>query len=158
ARSADLTFSLGYMSYSMGETPFKPKGAPDTDWEIISSSLHMLVAEVDLSWSFPLDAAERWSFDLGGGLGIGVAFAGNLFRTQAYPPGFKPGNPSSYRKCAGPNDPAGSFRYCNTLDKDATHYGGYADADWFHGGLRPLIYPWVVLPELGVSFRPTPSI
>ena len=42
-----------------------------------------------------------------------------------------------------------------TLDKDASHYDNFAKPDWFHGGIRPLVYPWLVLPELGITWRPT---
>ncbi|HVY45522.1 MAG TPA: hypothetical protein VHB21_06560 [Minicystis sp.] len=149
----DLVTSLGYVDYGLGETPFKGKNAPDTEWEIDSSTLKALLLEAGLAWSIPLDADKKWNVRLGGSLGVGWAFAGDLYRTQAYPRNFKPGDPYTYLKCKGPNDPRGSFHYCDTLDKDATHYRGYADADWFHGGLRPTVYPWIVLPEVGLRWR-----
>jgi hypothetical protein len=145
--------SLSYVDYSLADTPFKGKNAPDTEWEIDSSTLKALLLEVDLAWNIPLDDEKNWNVRLGGGVGLGWAFAGDLFRTQAFPRNLKPGDPYTYEKCKGPNDPLGSFRYCNTLDKDAKFYNGYKDADWFHGGLRPTIYPWVVLPEVGISWR-----
>jgi len=154
----DLVFSLGYMSYRMGETPFKPKGAPDTDWEIVSSDMHALMATVELMWSFPLDAKKTVSFRIGGGVGVGFTFLGDLYRTQAYPPDGQPGDPSLYLKCKGPNNPPGSFRYCNTLDKDADHYHGYTEPSWFDHGYRPLVYPWLALPQLGLSWRMSPAV
>ena len=154
----DVMISLGYLSYRMGDTPFKPKGRPDTEWEIVSSDLQALTAAVDLLWTIPLDAAKRFSFRVGGGVGVGYTFLGDLRRTQAFPGNFKPGDPYAYRKCDGPNDPRGSFRYCNTLDKDASHYNGYAEPNWFNGGVRPLIYPWLVLPDLGLTWKPTPGV
>ena len=41
----------------------------------------------------------------------------------------------------------------NRLDKDATHYGGYTEPDWFHHGIRPVVFPWLVLPQVGLSWR-----
>jgi hypothetical protein len=152
----DLIPSLSYVDYSLADTPFKGKSAPDTEWEIDSSTLKALLLEVDLAWSIPLDEEKNWNIRLGGGLGVGWAFTGDLFRTQAFPKNLKPGDPYTYEKCKGPNDPLGTFRYCNTLDKDAKFYNGYKDADWFSGGLRPTIYPWVVLPEVGISWRFVP--
>src|SRR5262249_23189502 len=35
----DMTLSLGYASYRLGNTPFKPHGTPATEWEFISSDL-----------------------------------------------------------------------------------------------------------------------
>ncbi len=51
------------------------------------------------------------------------------------------------------DDPAGTYRYCNALDKDKTRYGE-VDKGWGDGGARPIIYPWIALPEVGLSFWP----
>jgi hypothetical protein len=154
----DLTFSLDYMSFAFGPMPFKPHGAPDTEYEILKSDLASFHAAVQVHWSKPLDKKQRVRFRIGAGLGVGVMAFGDLFRTQAYPPSFVPGDPYSYLPCQGPNNPAGSFRYCNQLDKDAERYPGYTEPSWFNGGIRPTIYPWVALPIVGLSFRPSPRV
>ncbi|MFT3765268.1 MAG: tetratricopeptide repeat protein [Minicystis sp.] len=158
ATDAEITVALGYLSYRMADTPFKPHGQPDTEWEWTSSSLQAITATVDLMWSFPLDAAKNVNFRIGGAAGVGWMFLGDLNRVQSYPRDGKPGDPSTYLKCAGPNNPRGTFRYCNALDKDATHYPGYSEPDWFHRGIRPLVFPWLVLPQVGFSFRPSRSV
>ncbi|HTN88172.1 MAG TPA: hypothetical protein VL242_31040, partial [Sorangium sp.] len=164
----DLVFSVAYARFWMQDTPFKPNGHPDTDYEIVASDLQALQADARLVWNIPLDRNELFAFRIGAGLGVGWTFMGDLYRTQAYPadavPGdqstFVPGDPYRYVKCRGPNNPAGSFRYCNQLDYDADHYPGYVEPSWFTRpkgrpqGLRPLVYPWLVLPEIGLSFRP----
>jgi len=155
AGDAEVTTALGYLSYRMGDTPFKQHGAPDTDWEFVGSSLQALTATVDLMWSFPLDAARHATFRAGGAVGVGWMFLGDMTRVQAYPANGVPGNPATYSKCLGPNDPLGTYRYCNALASDATHYPGYTEPDWFHGGIRPSVFPWVVLPQLGFTFRPS---
>ena len=154
----DISFSLGYAAFFLSPTPFKPRGTPDTEYEIIQADLSALQASFELVWNIPLDARQRFRFRIGGGVGIGYTFMGELYRTQAYAPGFVPGDPYTYKPCTAPSDPPGSFRYCNQLDKDADHYGGYAEPSWFSGGARPLVYPWIVLPMLGLSFRPTPRV
>ncbi len=120
--SVDVIISLGYLSYRMPNAPFKPKGTPDTEWELISSDLQALTASVDLMWSIPLDAKKAWTFRVGGGIGAGWTFLGDMTRTQAYPADGKVGDPYTYLPCKGPNNPKGTFRYCNTLDKDAARY------------------------------------
>ncbi|WP_438019669.1 hypothetical protein WMF18_11605 [Sorangium sp. So ce315] len=164
----DLVFSVAYARFWMPETPFKPKGHPDTDYEIVESDLQALQAGARLVWNVPLDRDEVFAFRLGAGLGVGWTFLGDLRRTQAYPgdavPGdpstFVPGDPYRYKKCRAPNDPAGSFRYCNQLDYDADHYPGYVEPSWFTRpkgrpqGLKPVVYPWLVLPEIGLALRP----
>lgn len=154
--SVDVIISLGYLSYRMSNAPFKPRGTPDTEWELISSDLQALTASVDLMWSIPLDAQKAWAFRVGGGVGTGWTFLGDMTRIQAYPANGKPGDPYTYLPCKGPNNPRGTFRYCNTLDKDATRYPGYTEPNWFNHGIRPLIFPWLVLPEIGLTWKPTP--
>ncbi|WP_437680599.1 hypothetical protein [Sorangium sp. So ce131] len=164
----DLVFSIAYARFKMDDTPFKPNGHPDTDYEIIASDLQTLQASARFLWNIPLDRNELFSFRLGAGVGAGWTFLGDLYRTQAYPgnafPGdpstFVPGDPYGYVKCRGPNNPEGSFRYCNQLDYDADHYPGYVEPSWFTRprgrpqGLKPVVYPWLVLPEVGLTFRP----
>lgn len=153
----ELTAALGYVRYKMGSTPFKPRNEPDTEWELIGSSLQALTATIDVMWGFPLDAAGHVRFRVGGAVGLGWMFAGDLTRVQSYPANGVPGDPATYLPCKGPNDPRGSFRYCNSLDKDATHYPGYTEPDWFHGGIRPSVFPWLVLPQIGLTFHPSRS-
>lgn len=154
----EVTFSADYASFHMGPTPFKPFDTPDTEYEIVESDLASLHATVELRWSKPLDAQQRIRLRIGGGVGIGVMPFGNLYRTQAYPASLVPGDPYTYLPCQAPNDPPGSFRYCNQLDKDADRYPGYTEPSMFNGGVRPILYPWVALPIVGLSFRPTARV
>ncbi len=152
----DVTFGVQYAAYLMGPTAFKPHGAPITETEIVESGLHTTIGTFELMWRFPLDDAERVEFRLGGGIGVGIAFAGDLLRWQAYPPPGAEDDPGLWEKCVGPNNPAGTFRYCNQLDKDAARYGE-PEPYWHEGGLRPLFFPWVSLPQLGLTFLTTPT-
>ncbi len=154
----DYGFSLGYAAYFLGPTPFKSSGTPDTEYEIVESDLSALEATFEVRYNVMLDRARRWRLRIGGGVGLGYTFLGGLYRTQAFPASLVPGDPYTYSKCRGPNDPPGSFRYCNQLDKDADHYNGYSDKSWFDGGARPLVYPWLVLPEVGISFHPSARV
>jgi tetratricopeptide (TPR) repeat protein len=147
-----IHLTLGYANYQIGSMPFKPKDTPDTDYEIIESTLEAGYATVEVMWEEPLDDAATWRFSYGFGVGIGLMFRGGLYRTQAYPPGMVPGNPDTYRKCDGPNRPPGSWSYCNSLDFDSDHYN-YDEPTWAQGGKRPLIYPWLGAPLLGISTR-----
>jgi hypothetical protein len=143
----DVVVSVAYASFGMGATAYKPKDRPDTEYEIIESDLMSLSATVDLLAPIPLSADGAWLLRIGGGLGIGWMFVGELYRTQAYE------DDGEYVKCDGPNDPPGTFRYCNQLDKDADHYDNHPEPDWFHGGVRPLIYPWVAFPQFELSWQ-----
>jgi hypothetical protein len=157
ASDTDIVLGFGFTSYGMGPTPFKPKGAPATDWEILESDMLAIYATVDLMWSVPLDKKEKWLFRFGGGVGLGWSFAGDVTRTQAYPPKGTD-SPDQLQACNGPNNPAGTYEYCNQLDKDADHYGGYAEPSWFSGGARPVIYPWLALPQLGLTYHSSKTV
>ena len=148
----DLSFGVQYAAYAMGSTAFKPHGAPATEWEIVEANLHTTTATADLLWRIPLDEKEIVELRLGAGIGVGIAFAGDIYRWQAFPPSGREDNPSLWEKCRGPNDPAGTFRYCNQLDKDANRYGK-ADPYWHEGGLRPLFFPWLSIPQVGLTFH-----
>ena len=155
SEAGQLTLGLGWVRLGLSPTPLKPNGNPDTDYEIIESDLHGPMASLEWHWLFSLSKA--WSFRLGAGAGFGVFAFGNLYRTQAFPPGLVPSAPENYAKCNGPNNPAGSYSYCNQLRDDASHYNGYAEPGWAKGGKRPDIFPWVALPELGLSWSASKS-
>jgi hypothetical protein len=148
----ELVTSLQVMQNFLSSTPVKPKGTPDTEWELIESDIWSGVLALDVLYRIDLDDAGDVGLRLGAGIGLGLIVAGDLRRWQSYPANGKPGDPYAYLKCNAPNDPAGTFRYCNQLDKDATRYGT-PDASWFSGGLTPTIYPWLVLPEIGLAIR-----
>lgn len=149
----DLVTSVSVTSYALSTTPFKPHDTPDTEWELVESDLVGLAASLDVLYVIPLDPKEEGAIKIGAGFGLGWAFAGDLYRWQSYPKDGKEGDPATYQKCAGPNNPAGTFRYCNQLDKDAERYGS-ADKTWSDGGARPVVYPWLALPLIDFAYRP----
>ncbi|MEZ4298303.1 MAG: hypothetical protein R3B70_25345, partial [Polyangiaceae bacterium] len=158
AGDAVLIFSAAYASYRVPEMPIKPKGAPDTDYEIVESDLMSLFATVDILWNRPLDSKGHWSARFGLGVGVGWLFYGDLYRTQAYPTKASGNDPYLYAKCNGPNDPFGTFAYCNQLDSDADHYGGYTEPSWFEGGRVPRVFPFLAFPEIGLSWTPARNV
>jgi len=158
AGDAVLVFSVAYANYRVPEMPIKPLNTPDTEYEIVESDLQALYGTIDILWNRPLDDAGKWSMRLGIGVGVGWMFYGNLYRSQAYPTKSSGGDPYLYAKCTGPNNPAGSFRYCNQLDADATHYPGYTEPSWFAGGRLPTVFPFLAIPLIGLSWTPAPNV
>lgn len=158
AGDATLVFSAAYANYRVPEMPIKPVGTPDTEYEIVESDLQAVFATIDILWNRQLDDAGRWSVRLGLGVGAGWFFYGNLYRSQAYPTTTSGSDPYLYAKCRAPNNPPGSFRYCNQLDADADHYPGYTEPSWFQGGKLPTVFPFLAIPEIGLSWTPTPKV
>ncbi len=149
----DLVSSLTVTSYALGTTPFKPHDTPDTEWELVESDLVAMAATLDVLYVIPLDPREEGAIKIGAGFGLGWVLAGDIHRTQSFPEDGKEGDPATYQKCKGPNDPAGTFRYCNQLDKDAERYG-QPDKSWSDGGAKPVVYPWLALPLIDFAWRP----
>ncbi len=138
---------LGFASYSMGEAPFKSKSDDESAWEIVSASMYTLTVGSDFLWSAPI--SPRVSFVYGGGAGIGAAF-GTIHRNQAQPPGGgAPGDPYTYVKCPGAAGVHGA-PYCGD---DNNHYGDYTEASWLSGGSKPIVFPWIAIPQIGIRWK-----
>ncbi len=104
-------------------------------------------------------------FLIGGGVGIGGIF-GSLYRSQAYPntPTADPGTPSQWSACRSASDGKGT--YCR--EPDNNHYwpgwsskspgqvgaSAYNEASWANGGSKPMIFPWIAIPQIGFRYKP----
>lgn len=137
---------LTYASYGMDDAPFKSKSDPDVAYEIVRSELKTISVGADFLWTKPLND-KGLSLMYGGGAGIGIVF-GNLYRNQAYPPDGQPGDPETYVKCPV----QGTQGYC---DDDNDHYGDYTEPSWFGGGAKPVLFPWIALPQIGLRWKPS---
>ncbi len=137
---------LMYASYPMKPSPFKAKSDPDQAYEIVKSEIKTLTIGADFLWTTPIDGG--FSFVYGGGAGLGIVF-GNLYRNQAYPPNGVAGDPNKYVKCPAP---VAQGDYCGT---DNDHYGDYTEPNWFDGGSKPVVFPWIALPQVGLRWKPS---
>ncbi|AKT42629.1 hypothetical protein [Chondromyces crocatus] len=149
----ELDFALSYADYSMGDTLFKGKSDDDNAFEIINSSMKMVYFTTDLLYEIPLDKEKgRFSLLVGGGIGLGVVF-GDLRRNQATPN--DPNNinrddVSAWRRCPGPGT-----QFCDDAND---HYGDYREASWFNGGSKPVVFPWISLPQISFRYKPVKQL
>ncbi len=147
----EYIFSLWWAGYYMDETPFKASDDPASAWEVVKSDLNVIYLTADFLWSQEL--GPQFAVNYGMGAGFGLVF-GDLFRTQAYPESGNPNeDPYKWKKCTGPNDPAGTGAFCGS---DNDHYGGYTEPSWADGGSKPIIFPWLVL-QTGFRYKPSKS-
>jgi len=158
-----VVFGLQYMDYSMNPFMFKGHKEGDTAYEIVASSMKQIMFNVDLLYEIPLDKQSRYSFLVGGGVGIGGVF-GNLYRSQAAPIGSP--NPNDYKQwnyCAfhmstlpamNPN----AMAYCEEdngrFNRSQKDFQGYTEPSWANGGSKPFIVPWLALPQIGFRWKP----
>jgi hypothetical protein len=130
--------------YSMSPVALKGSNDAEEAWEIVESEMKALYLTADYLWHTPLTSALALSY--GGGAGLGFLF-GDLKRTQAaLASGGSAGNPDDYAPCSAP-DSASS--YC---DDSNAHYDGYGEPNWFHGGSKPVVFPWLS-GQVGLRYR-----
>jgi len=145
----EYVFSLSYADYSTDGVLFKGKGQPDTAYERVQSALGILYGKVEILYEVPLDDRNRFTLLFGGGVGIGGVI-GDLYRRQVYPAtGTDPGVPSQWGDCTSLGAPDGF--YC---ENDNGHFGDYSEPSWASGGSKPLIFPWIAIPQVSFRYKP----
>jgi hypothetical protein len=159
-----------YSDYGMSPTLFQNNSDPSTSWELIQSQLKLGYLMVDLMYEIPIEKrgekTGRGAFLIGGGVGVAGVF-GQLYRSYAYPnnPNASPSNPSQWTACSGPTDFPTNPNYCTPRNSQGNmqvgHYApnnnltaGYSEPSWANGGSKPLIFPWIALPQVGFRYKP----
>lgn len=156
-----VSLTIPYADFSMSEFVFKSSADPAEAYEIVSSSLKLITASVDLLGRVKLTKTGSVALLIGGGVGISGVI-GDIRRTQAYPDdpdNPDPDQPRKWHKCDAPGSPdvvaPDGNRYCGA---DNDHYpdGGedFSEPYWQDGGSKPVIFPYVALPHLALEVTP----
>ena len=170
-----IAVSLMYSDYGMSPTLFQSNTDPSTSWELIQSQLKLGYLMVDLMYEIPIEKrgemTGRGAFLIGGGVGVAGVF-GQLYRAYVYPStpngSITAGNPSGATPCVGqPNNlgqplPGQPSPWCDPRNSGSGHYvnadgklvNGYSEPSWANGGSKPLIFPWIALPQIGFRYKP----
>jgi hypothetical protein len=167
----EIAISLMYADFGMNPTLFQGKSDPQTSWELVASTMKLGFAMIDIMYEIPIEKkgekTGRVAFLVGGGFGFGGVF-GQLYRSQAYPnnaaAATNQSDPSKWSACTGPGQqalPPGnlSASYC---DMRTIHYAGpggsvtngWSDQNWVGGGSKPLIFPWLAIPQFAIRYKP----
>jgi hypothetical protein len=143
--SGEYLLSAWLAFYSMSPVALKGSGDVEEAWEIVESQMKSLYLTIDYLWTTPL--GEHLALSYGGGAGLGFLF-GDLKRTQAaLETNGRAGNPDDYAACSGEGQP--NLNYC---DQSNSHYAGYGEPNWFHGGSKPVVFPWLS-GQVGLRYR-----
>lgn len=152
-----FSVTVPYADFSMNEFMFKSKDDPKEAFEIVSSSLKLITVSVDLLGRIPLEKKGTVAFLIGGGAGVSGVL-GDIRRNQAKPkngnPKADPDQPDQWVKCDGPGDAdgvVGDKQYCGN---DNDHYGDYVEPSWVNSGSKPVVFPYLALPHLGLEVVP----
>jgi len=143
----EYVLSLMYASYSMDPTPFKAKSDGNDAWELVDTNISALYLMSDFLWS--TEMSPKFAINYGAGFGLAAVF-GDIHRVQAYPGSGGAGDPYTYQRCIGPNNPPNMGLFCGT---DNNHYGDYTEPGWANGGSKPIVFPWLSI-QTGVRFKP----
>jgi hypothetical protein len=160
----ELDMALSYADYSMDPFMFKEKSEPDRAFEKASSTMKLLVASIDIMANIPIDKQGRFSFLIGGDVGV-AGVLGDLRRAQAYPAAYDddpdtihtadPDNADEWRECERAGvPPALDEEGSNYCDASNNHYRGYSEPSIANGGGLPFIVPYLALPHLAFRAKP----
>ncbi len=153
--NTEVDISLAYADYGFGPAMFKAKDDPEIGYEVVRSDLKVAYLTFDLLLDVPLDKSGMFDFLIGGGLGVGVV-AGDLYRDQTYPKNGgspDPSDPSKWEKCKFVND--GEPGYCDNSNAHFFKNGkDYSEKSWIDGGSKPVVIPWISLPQLSLRVKP----
>ena len=152
-----FSVTVPYADFSMNEFLFKSSDDPKEAYEIVSSSLKLISATVDLLGRIPLEKKGTVALLLGGGVGISGVL-GDIRRNQAKPKNQSadadPDQPDQWSKCEAPGDADGVVEGVQYCGNDNDHYGGYREPGWTNGGSKPVIFPYLALPHIGLEVLP----
>jgi len=145
----------GYSNYG----PYRASGDPDTDTEMIDSSLSVLFLSAAFLWSTPFN--DVLALEYGVDVGIGVVL-GNVYRTEAFPDagGGQPRSTDGYAPCNAPGD-GRNTTYCDGPSVPDGETGGHYNAKvrrWSDGGNLPNVVPWLAIPHLALRIKPVKQL
>lgn len=151
-----------YADYTMSQVLFKGKSQPENAYEMVGSGIRQLMFTIDLLYEIPLekkdDKVGRFSLLVGGGVGFGIVM-GPLYRSQAYPKNGTSASgddPTQWSLCRGTGNPNAAF-----CENPNNHFSptdnvkdGFAEPSWANGGSKPLLFPWIAIPQVSFRYKP----
>lgn len=147
--------ALSYTEYGTDDILFKQKNTSDIpgNYSMANSSLKAVYATADLLWSAKI--SKQVAFEYGAGFGVGVVF-GSLVTNWVFQDGNGTLTDDKNRKWALCQT-EGQGPGCNRSDHqnaDVAKVGRYVEPSWFSGGSRPVFFPWIALPQIGLRVKP----
>jgi hypothetical protein len=153
---------LAFANYGFGNTLFESNGSNGTgpefagNWTVVNSSLNAIYAGLDELWSAPLDEAHHWDFEYGFGVGLGVVF-GTLGNNWVHTKTGTQISNNSYVPCVTSSDGTGCAPADHNNPSNIQVEGNSGTLYSEPAGLlgpKPILFPYVALPEFGVRYKP----
>jgi hypothetical protein len=146
---------VAYHELGTQDIIFKQKSTPDIpgNYSLVNSGMKLMYAKIDILWSTPMN--KNFEFEYGLGVGLGAVF-GDLENSwvREVPSGGMELNGHRFIRCNAV-DVKGTG--CNAADhQNSTEIkvNGYKEKTWFDGGSKPVLFPWLSVPQIGIRFKP----
>jgi hypothetical protein len=147
--------ALSYHELGTDDIVFKQKNTKDIpgNYGLVNSGIKLIYAQVDLLWSTKLH--KNVEFEYGAGFGIGAVF-GDLENSwvQEDANGYQAENGKRYRRCDAVGIPGSGCNKADHQNSEVDKVNGYKEPSWFDGGSKPVVFPWIAIPQLGLRFKP----
>jgi hypothetical protein len=151
--------ALTFSEYGQGDTLFLEKGKPDSvigNWSMINSQMKALYLSVDFLWSKKI--SRTLDFEYGFGAGLGALF-GPLVINWVYddPNGvYTSDNGRRFSACQNGDMKSGCLANDHSNSKEIKT-GRYEEPSWFGGGAKPVLFPTITIPNIGLRYKPVRS-
>jgi hypothetical protein len=147
---------LSYHELGTGDILFKQKNTSDIagNYGLVNSGMKIMYAKLDILWSTKVH--KNIEFEYGLGVGLGAVF-GDLENSWV--------REQANGELA--NDQGRRFTRCDAVDvkgtgcnaadhqnSDVNKVNGYKEKNWFDGGSKPVLFPWLSVPQVGLRFKP----
>lgn len=148
--------SLSYHELGTGDLLFKQKNTTDItgNYSLVNSGMKIVYASVDLLWSTKIH--KNVEFEYGAGFGLGAVF-GDLENSwvQQDPNGqLAADNGRRFSRCNAVGPPGSGCNRQDHQNSDVDKVNGYKEPSWFDGGSKPVLFPWIAIPQLGLRIKP----
>jgi hypothetical protein len=149
--------SLSFHELGTGDILFKEKGTKEIagNYSIVNSSMKIIYAQADLLWSTKI--SKNVEFEYGAGFGLGVVFGElqNSWVKQGTGPGsLQSSTGLSFVRCPTVEAPGTGCNKADHQNSDVDKVGGYTEPTWLDGGSKPVVFPWISFPQIGLRFKP----
>jgi hypothetical protein len=151
--------ALGFTEYGTSDILFKQKGEKDIpgNYSFVNSSMKAIYATADLLWSVKIN--KNFDFEYGAGFGLGIIFgdlANNWVFRDDTNGSLSASNGGRYSKCQfeGQGGPGSGCNKADHKNADIAKVGNYTEPSWFSGGSKPVVFPWLSIPQLGLRYKP----
>jgi hypothetical protein len=148
--------AIQYTEFGTGDILFKQKNTKDIpgNYSLVNSSMKSVFITADLLWSTKM--SKNFEFEYGAGFGLGAVF-GDLINNWVYedPNGLLGAdNGKRYSPCQTVGNPGTGCNKADHQNSDVDKVGNYVEKNWFDGGSKPVVFPHIAFPQIGIRYKP----